>query len=86
MTPVVAQRSTSFDQCVTHSNAGFLQTILGLVLRLIGLVLVSELRCLLHRPITFGLRQLPFHHDNLADRGLNAIFCVFDVTLTTFPP
>ena len=81
MAPAVAQRSTSFDQCVSYSIAGSLQTILGLVLRLVGLVFISELLCLLRRPITFGLGQLLFHHDNLADRGLNAILCVFDVTL-----
>ena len=41
-------------------NAEFLQTILDLVLQLVDLVLVLELLCLLHHPINFGLRQLPF--------------------------
>ena len=48
-----------FSQCVAHGNAEFLQTILGLVLRLVGLILISVLLCLLQHPINFGLRQPP---------------------------
>ena len=40
--------------CYAHSNAGSLPTILSLVLRLFGLILISELLCLLHRPINRG--------------------------------
>ena len=65
----------SLSLCVSHNNAEFLQTTLGLVLRLVDLVLVSGLLCLLHHPINFGLRQFPFHHDTLDDRGLDAIVC-----------
>ena len=83
MAPFVAQRPTSFDQCVTRSNAGSLQPVYGLELRLGCFVLISELLCLLHRPITFELRQLIFHHHNLTDRGLNAILRVFDVALNS---
>ena len=61
--------------CVSHKNAEFLQTTLGLVLRLVDLVLISGLLCLLHHPINFGLRQFPFHHDTLDDRGLDAFVC-----------
>ena len=61
--------------CVSHNNAEFLQTTLGLVLLLVDLVLVSGLLCLLHHPINIGLRQFPFHHDTLGDRGLDAIVC-----------
>ena len=55
--------------CVSHNDAEFLQTTLGLVLRLVDLVLVSGLLCLLHHPINFGLS------DTLADRGLDAVVC-----------
>ena len=47
-------------QCVAHGNAEFLQTMPGFVLRLVRLILISVLLCLLHHPINFGLRQLPF--------------------------
>ena len=36
-------RGLPFIQCVAHCNAEFLQTILGLVLRLVGLILLSVL-------------------------------------------
>ena len=49
-----------FSLCVAHGNAEFLQTVFGLVLRLVGLILISVRLCLLHRLINFGLRQLPF--------------------------
>ena len=65
----------SLSLCVSHNNAEFLQTALGLVLRLIDLVLISGLLCLLHHPVNFRLRQFPFHHDTLTDRGLDATVC-----------
>ena len=55
----------SLSLCVSHNNVEFLQTTLGLVLRLIDLVLISGLLCHLHNPINFGLRQFPFHPDTL---------------------
>ena len=36
----------SLSQCVAHGNTEFLQTILGLVLRLVGIILISVLLCL----------------------------------------
>ena len=54
-------REFSLSLCVSHNNAEFLQTTLGLVLRLVDLVLISGLLCILHHPINFGLRQFPFH-------------------------
>ena len=53
-------RGFPFGQCVAHGNAEFLQTSLGLVLRLVGLILISVTLCFLHHPINFGLRQLLF--------------------------
>ena len=35
-----------FNQCAAHGNAEFFQTILGLVLRFVGLILISVLLCL----------------------------------------
>ena len=61
--------------CASHNNAEFIQTALGLLLRLIDLVLISGLLCLLDHPINFGLKQFPFHNDTLTDRGLDAIVC-----------
>ena len=53
----------------------------ALVLRLVGLILNSELLSLAPSNHFRTETTSHFHHDNLADRGLNAIFCVFDVTL-----
>ena len=59
---VFARRIT----CIIFERLHVLQTILDLVLRLVGLVLFSVILCLLHHPINFGVRQLFF----VCDGGL----------------
>ena len=73
--PSQSSPRVSLNLCVSHNNAEFLQTTLGLVLRLVDLVLVSALLYLLHHPINFGLRHFPFHYDTLTNRGLDKIVC-----------
>ena len=55
-----ASPRVSFSEGVPSGKAVVLQTILGLVLRLVDLILISVFLCLLHHPTKFGLRQLPF--------------------------
>ena len=87
MAPVVVQRSTSFGQCVTHTatrdfskpfSASYFDSLASSSSRNFSLSLSLSLA-----PSSYFRTETtsPSHHDNLADRGLNAILCVFDVTL-----